>query len=132
MLPRKDLELDWKILYQLFQLCTNGYSRNSILRPTSKTLLRLKLLTRYCRCYFSVNSTKEMLDEWKSELFHVGSDRKYISYFCLFLPTLMYPEEHQFGFQLWLDDFMKIWSTVKWCFWEMTSLFCRLAKDASG
>lgn len=73
-----------------------------------------------------------MLDEWKSELFYANADRKYIDYFCLFLPTLMYPEEHKFGFQLWLGDFMKIWTTLKSCFWELTNLFSRLAKDASG
>ncbi|KAH9394347.1 hypothetical protein TYRP_004398 [Tyrophagus putrescentiae] len=55
-----------------------------------------------------------------------------------FLPTLLYPEEHQYGYQLWFQEFMELWISLPENGKNITShncfvkLFSRLAKDAKG
>ena len=50
--------------------------------------------------YFPVESTQEMLDEWRPLLCPFDeSMNKGIAYLDLFLPTLLPPEQHQFGFK---------------------------------
>ena len=55
----------------------------------------------WCNCrYFSVESTQEMLDEWRPLL--CPFDMKMsegLFYLELFLPTLMYPHEYDRGFR---------------------------------
>ena len=51
--------------------------------------------------YFSIESTQEMLDEWRPLLCPFDETMgKGIAYMELFLPTLIPPEHHQFGFKL--------------------------------
>ncbi|KAH7645848.1 proteasome activator complex subunit 4-like protein 2 [Dermatophagoides farinae] len=108
-ITRLDLELDWRVLYTLYENITNSKS------------------------YFSKDSTKEMLDEWKQYLcIHNEKYRLYMEYFSLFLPTLLPPEEHEFGFKLWLDDFIDMlnWSQVPYT--TLSNLLARLAEDVYG
>lgn len=94
---------------------------------------KLKQLICFARAYFSKNSTKEMLDEWKQYLcIHNEKYRRYMEYFSLFLPTLLPPEEHEFGFKLWLDDFIDMlnWSQVPYT--TLSNLLARLAEDVYG
>lgn len=49
--------------------------------------------------YFPVESTQEMLDEWRPLMcIYDVSMEKAMAYFDLFLPTRMNPDEHKRGF----------------------------------
>ncbi|KAG9338371.1 hypothetical protein JZ751_025930 [Albula glossodonta] len=51
--------------------------------------------------YFPVSSTQEMLEEWRPLLCPFDlTMQKGISYFELFLPTILHPEQHHQGFNL--------------------------------
>lgn len=96
----------------------------------------LKNLIRNSRIYFSKESTQEMLDEWRPLLCPYDTVIiKATAYLELFLPTLLRPEEHQYGWHLWLQELMTFWqSSQNTPSWEqnLISLFARLADDNIG
>src|SRR6185437_5798032 len=98
-------------LYNLFErISLSSYKRLQMLTAPDSLVRNLKILIFAARAYFSVESTQEMLDEWRPLIcpYH-NSMEKAMGYFKLFLPTLLPPEEHQFGFKLWFHEFMDIW-----------------------
>ncbi|KAL7869287.1 hypothetical protein AOLI_G00132750 [Acnodon oligacanthus] len=155
LLSRDDLELPWRPLYELYEKIL--YSKTEHLglnwfpnyraeaSPKQKMLnyMRkrsvenvLKTLVKSCRLYFPESATQEMLDEWRPLLcpFDVTM-QKAISYFELFLPTIMPPEQHHKGFKLWFDELMGLWVSVQNLpSWEgnLVNLFARLANDNIG
>ena len=96
----------------------------------------LKNLIRSCRPYFSVQSTQEMLDEWRPLLCPYDTViLKASAYLELFLPTLIPPESHDKGFKLWFEELLLLWkSSQNTPSWEqnLISLFARLANDTIG
>uniref|UniRef100_A0A3B4UZE2 Proteasome activator Blm10 middle HEAT repeats region domain-containing protein n=1 Tax=Seriola dumerili TaxID=41447 RepID=A0A3B4UZE2_SERDU len=137
LLSRDDLQLPWQPLYDLYERII--YSKTEHLGliwfPNSVDHI-LKALIKSCRLYFPAQSTKEMLDEWRPLLcvFDVVM-QKAISNMELFLPTIMPPEEHSQGFQLWFDELMNLWMSVQnQPSWEghLVNLFARLANDNIG
>ncbi|XP_038138502.1 proteasome activator complex subunit 4B [Cyprinodon tularosa] len=137
LLSRDDLQLPWRPLYELYERII--YSKTEHLGliwfPNSVDHI-LKALIKSCRLYFPASSTKEMLDEWRPLLcvFDVVM-QKAISNMELFLPTIMPPEEHSQGFQLWFDELMNLWMSVQnQPSWEghLVNLFARLANDNIG
>ena len=34
-------------------------------------------------------------------------------YFSEFLPTMIVREQHQFGYKLWFDEFVKLWLDIR-------------------
>ncbi|XP_041818516.1 proteasome activator complex subunit 4B [Chelmon rostratus] len=137
LLSRDDLQLPWRPLYDLYERVV--YSKTEHLGliwfPNSVDHI-LKALIKSCRLYFPASSTKEMLDEWRPLLcvFDVVM-QKAISNMELFLPTIMPPEEHSQGFQLWFDEMMNLWTSVQnQPSWEghLVNLFARLANDNIG
>jgi len=62
--------------------------------------LTLINLVKSCRVYFSNESTQEMLDEWRPLLcpFDASMDEA-MYYLEAFLPTALYPEEHETGYK---------------------------------
>ncbi|XP_047183780.1 proteasome activator complex subunit 4B-like isoform X2 [Scophthalmus maximus] len=137
LLSRDDLQLPWRPLYELYERVI--YSKTEhfglIWFPTSVEHI-LKALIKSCRLYFPAPSTKEMLDEWRPLLcvFDVIM-QKAIGNMELFLPTIMPPEEHGQGFQLWFDELMNLWMAVQnQPSWEghLVNLFARLANDNIG
>ncbi|KAM4716279.1 proteasome activator complex subunit 4B-like [Anableps anableps] len=137
LLSRDDLQLPWRPLYELYERVI--YSKTEHLGliwfPNSVDHI-LKALIKSCRLYFPACSTKEMLDEWRPLLcvFDVVM-QKAISNMELFLPTIMPPEEHSQGFQLWFDELMNLWMSVQnQPSWEghLVNLFARLANDNIG
>nr|XP_046233652.1 proteasome activator complex subunit 4B-like [Scatophagus argus] len=137
LLSRDDLQLPWRPLYDLYERVV--YSKTEHLGliwfPNSVDHI-LKALIKSCRLYFPASSTKEMLDEWRPLLcvFDVVM-QKAISNMELFLPTIMPPEEHSQGFQLWFDELMNLWMSVQnQPSWEghLVNLFARLANDNIG
>ncbi|XP_071784078.1 proteasome activator complex subunit 4-like [Asterias amurensis] len=137
LLSRDDLVLPWKPLYQLLERILCSQYEILGLEWTPRTLEgSLKSVVKLSRPYFSVESTQEMLDEWRPLLCPFDEMMsKGISCLELFLPTLLPPEHHQFGFKLWLDEMIGIWDSQHNCFsWEETlvELFARVANDNIG
>uniref|UniRef100_A0A673FRQ3 Proteasome activator complex subunit 4B-like n=1 Tax=Sinocyclocheilus rhinocerous TaxID=307959 RepID=A0A673FRQ3_9TELE len=137
LLSRDDLELPWRPLYDLYESILYSKTEHLGLNwfPNSVENV-LKTLVKSCRLYFPESATQEMLDEWRPLLcpFDVTM-QKAISYFELFLPTIMPPEQHHKGFKLWFDDMMDLWVSVQNLpAWEgnLVNLFARLANDNIG
>ena len=66
--------------------------------PVTVTLSHITV-TDCCR-YFSVESTQEMLDEWRPLLCLFDAKMSEgLFYLELFLPTVMYPHEYDQGFR---------------------------------
>uniref|UniRef100_A0A3Q0QZR4 Proteasome activator Blm10 mid region domain-containing protein n=1 Tax=Amphilophus citrinellus TaxID=61819 RepID=A0A3Q0QZR4_AMPCI len=137
LLSRDDLQLPWRPLCDLYERAL--YSKTEHLGliwfPNSLDHI-LKALIKSCRLYFPASSTKEMLDEWRPLLcvFDVVM-QKAISNMELFLPTIMPPEEHSQGFQLWFEELMNLWMSLQnQPSWEghLVNLFARLANDNIG
>lgn len=137
LLSQDDLELPWRPLYELYERILYSKTEHLGLNwfPNSVENV-LKTLVKSCRLYFPQSATQEMLDEWRPLLcpFDVTM-QKAISYFELFLPTIMSPEQHHKGFKLWFDELMGLWVTVQNLpSWEgsLVNLFARLANDNIG
>uniref|UniRef100_A0A671S4I9 Proteasome activator complex subunit 4B-like n=1 Tax=Sinocyclocheilus anshuiensis TaxID=1608454 RepID=A0A671S4I9_9TELE len=137
LLSRDDLELPWRPLYDLYESILYSKTEHLGLNwfPNSVENV-LKTLVKSCRLYFPESATQEMLDEWRPLLcpFDVTM-QKAISYFELFLPTIMPPEQHHKGFKLWFDEMMDLWVSVQNLpAWEgnLVNIFARLANDNIG
>uniref|UniRef100_A0A8C2H092 Proteasome activator subunit 4b n=1 Tax=Cyprinus carpio TaxID=7962 RepID=A0A8C2H092_CYPCA len=137
LLSRDDLELPWRPLYDLYESILYSKTEHLGLNwfPNSVENV-LKTVVKSCRLYFPESATQEMLDEWRPLLcpFDVTM-QKAISYFELFLPTIMPPEQHHKGFKLWFDEMMDLWVSVQNLpAWEgnLVNLFARLANDNIG
>ncbi|XP_053495926.1 proteasome activator complex subunit 4B isoform X1 [Ictalurus furcatus] len=155
LLSQDDLELPWRPLYELYEkilysktehLGLNWFPNYQAEASPKQKMLNfvrkrsvenvLKTLVKSCRLYFPESATQEMLDEWRPLLcpFDVTM-QKAISYFELFLPTIMPPEQHHKGFKLWFDELMGLWVSVQNLpSWEgnLVNLFARLANDNIG
>ncbi|XP_055031264.2 proteasome activator complex subunit 4B isoform X1 [Misgurnus anguillicaudatus] len=155
LLSQDDLELPWRPLYDLYEsilysktehLGLNWFPNYLAEASTKQKMLNfvrkrsvenvLKTLVKSCRPYFPKTATQEMLDEWRPLLcpFDVTM-QKAISYFELFLPTIMPPEQHHKGFKLWFDELINLWVSVQNLpTWEgnLVNLFARLANDNIG
>jgi proteasome activator subunit 4 len=67
---------------------------------------------RYARVYFDVNSTREMLDEWRRMLCPFDTSMSVaFERFKLFLPVVMYEHESVHGYKLWLTEILALWSS---------------------
>ncbi|XP_054706567.1 LOW QUALITY PROTEIN: proteasome activator complex subunit 4-like [Uloborus diversus] len=128
LLSRDDLVLPWRTLYQLFERLYLSLSEN--------IEYHLKSLIRSCRLYFSVDSTQEILDEFRPYMCPFDSGfARVVNYFESLLCTTLPPSEHDKGFRLWFDELMTMWQ--QWHNipgWEngFLWLFSRVAKDNIG
>lgn len=70
----------------------------------------LRSLVRCCRPYFALDSTKEMLDEWRPLMcpYDVTME-KAIGYFELFLPTYNMASHKDKTYGLWFEELMTVW-----------------------
>ncbi|XP_074661309.1 proteasome activator complex subunit 4A-like [Tubulanus polymorphus] len=136
LLTRDDLQLPWRPLYVVMEKTL--YSKYE---PHGLELLphtidgTLKQLAKDCNPYFSVESTQEMLEEWRPLLcpFDVTM-MKGVQYLSLFLPQFLPPEFHDRGFKLWLDEFFSIWDSINASLWDenLRKLFSRIASYNIG
>ncbi|KAL3232022.1 hypothetical protein MRX96_023105 [Rhipicephalus microplus] len=142
LLSREDLSIEWRPLYELYErLLYSPYEHLGMLLLPVNLETNIKQLIRYCRTYFTVESTQEMLDEWEPLMcpFDVTM-HKAMAYFELFLPTLLPPEQHDQGVQvcassLWFDKFIGLWeNSHNSPVWEnnLVWLFARLAQNNIG
>uniref|UniRef100_A0AAQ5YF29 Proteasome activator Blm10 mid region domain-containing protein n=1 Tax=Amphiprion ocellaris TaxID=80972 RepID=A0AAQ5YF29_AMPOC len=135
LLSRDDLQLPWRPLYDLYERIiysktehlgliwfpkyvvfsfTCGSRDIKYCSSLYLLLISVHALIKSCRLYFPASSTKEMLDEWRPLLcvFDMVM-QKAISNMELFLPTIMPPEEHSQGFQMWFEELMNLWMSVQ-------------------
>uniref|UniRef100_A0A6P6XV94 Proteasome activator complex subunit 4-like n=1 Tax=Dermatophagoides pteronyssinus TaxID=6956 RepID=A0A6P6XV94_DERPT len=134
LISRSELELDWHVLYAFHKNFDDPIHKSSngnlVKNAQKKELIRL---TVHARAYFSKDSTKEMLNEWKQYLcVHAKKYKQYLDYFSLFLPTLLPPEEFEFGFKLWFDDFIDMLNWFQVPPTSLLNLLTRLAEDVHG
>ncbi|XP_031565856.1 proteasome activator complex subunit 4-like [Actinia tenebrosa] len=138
LISREELTLPWKPLYANVEfLHYSKYESVGLKKHSSKCKELMKSVVRLARVYFSVESTQEMLDEWKPLLcpYDVAFG-KAIFYFSLFLPTTLPPSQYDQGFRLWFEEFMGIWITFQdpGRAWEedFLKLLARLSKENIG
>ncbi|KPM02394.1 proteasome activator complex subunit 4-like protein 2 [Sarcoptes scabiei] len=137
-LERKDLCLDPIILIELIenQIETNS-NRMKIFPIPNSYQSKLNQLVIISRVYFDVNATESILQRWSQYLcIHCKDFNRYLCYFSLFLPTLLYPEEHQKGFHSWFQDFFSLWLQIPLSKSKLHKpliiLFARLSQTACG
>ncbi|XP_013404552.1 proteasome activator complex subunit 4 [Lingula anatina] len=137
LLSREDLELPWKPLYKLAEeVFYSTYEPHglALFPPTIES--HIKSVVRMARPYFSVESTQEMLEEWRPLMCPFDTTMgKAMKYFELFLPTMLPPEHHDKGFRLWFEEFMNLYDSAHNSpSWEanLVVLFARLAIHNTG
>ncbi|XP_067680549.1 proteasome activator complex subunit 4-like [Haliotis asinina] len=137
LLTREDLVLPWRPLYDLVEsVMYSQYEHHGLQLFPSNIENVLKSVVRYCRVYFSLESTAEMLEEWRPLIcpFDV-TVIKALNYLELFLPTSLPPEHYDKGYKLWFDELVQLWlSFHNGPSWEysLVSLFSRLTQDNIG
>lgn len=138
LLSRKDLVLPWRPLAKVYdRVVHNKWSKQNLIHIPSSTAVIVPALIRACRVYFPIESTQEMLEEWKPLMcpYTRKEMSRAMAYFELFLPTILLPEEHENGFKLWFTEFIQIWETCHTTPpWEgsIVYLFSRLADSNIG
>uniref|UniRef100_UPI00358F6C57 proteasome activator complex subunit 4 isoform X3 n=1 Tax=Myxine glutinosa TaxID=7769 RepID=UPI00358F6C57 len=137
LISREELVLPWRPLRDVIDRISFSKTEGIALEWFQNSLeTLLTSVVQMCRTYFSLDSTAEMLEEWRPLLcpFDVTM-QKAIIYFEMFLPTSLLPEHHNKGFKLWFDELIGIWDTVhNMPAWEGTlvNLFSRLAFENIG
>ncbi|XP_032233646.1 proteasome activator complex subunit 4 isoform X2 [Nematostella vectensis] len=137
LISRDDLILPWRPLYLAVEFALySKYESVGLKKHSLKLEEVLKGVVRVSRVYFSVESTQEMLDEWRPLLCPYDvTFSKAMFYLSLFLPTTLPIVHHDKGFKLWLEEFLGIWQVcTNSCKWEedCLKLFSRLASDTIG
>ena len=67
LIPRSLLVLDWRPLYELYHYWDNcSLSLRGLLKTPTSFKDDLKNLIKFCRAYFSDDSTSEMLVHWRT------------------------------------------------------------------
>jgi len=133
-----ELQLDWRPLYEAYERLLFSETETLGLRFVPENLEpNLSQAIRLARPQFSVEATKEMLDEWRPMLYPFGqySIQRTVTYLNLFLPTTLPPEQHDKGFKLWFDELMQFWLNCKVGVSnesKLTLLLSRLSSDCLG
>ncbi|XP_047137768.2 proteasome activator complex subunit 4A isoform X1 [Hydra vulgaris] len=111
LLARNDLELEWRPLYKLIQAARcNKLTQIGLKKYPCKYLESLVQLVKIARSYFSVESTVEMLLEWRPLMCVFDATKRDAAfYFSCFLPTWLPYEHHNKGFRLWFTEFLEYW-----------------------
>lgn len=113
LLSRDDLSLDWRLFYRLIEKTYhNAYHKTAgVLSFGHDLVTKLNTLIRYASPYFTVESTGEMLAQWRQYLCPYSPKvyKQYLSICSVFLPTVPYPGHAQAGFRLWFEEFLKLW-----------------------
>ncbi|XP_067941422.1 proteasome activator complex subunit 4-like isoform X2 [Watersipora subatra] len=118
LLSPEELCLPWRPAYKLWKLMNDTKFR-------------------YFPEYFPVESTAEMLAEWKHLFCPLDySIQQALRLFDLFLPTVGPPESHSQMYRLWFDEFMGLYTNLDGAKmgWDaqLVNLFARLAADNIG
>ncbi|KAG8177101.1 hypothetical protein JTE90_015245 [Oedothorax gibbosus] len=137
LLSRDDLSLPWRPLYELSETIFNSsYEAIGMILIPCNLENNIKILIKACNRYFPVESTKEILEEFRPYMCPFDSEMsKAMNYFELLFTTTLPPSEHHLGFKLWFDELIELWQ--HWHnipVWEnvFLSLLSRLAHDNIG
>lgn len=136
LLSRKDLQLDWKPLFDVYKHYedSSGAMRGMI-KGNLGLKSQIKSVVKFSRAYFPDSATQEMLDRWRPMLCPFDrSINTALKYFELFLPTSMdIPKDKTYP--LWHSEFMKLWESFgnspSWEV-ELFRLYARLAHHNVG
>jgi len=120
LISPQELTLPWRPLHKLYEnIAYSPYEAYGMVLFSGSLEATLKTLIRDSRVYFPVESTQEMLDEWRPLMCPFDTSmRKALAYFELFLPTLVEPRHHDVTFKLWFNELMGIWQTCHKSAWE--------------
>eukprot|EP00731_Ephydatia_muelleri_P029038 Em0020g682a len=137
LLSRDDLILPWRPLYTLVK--DMYHSEHKQIKKgiyLKETVQAVKGMLSHVRNYFAVESTQEMLDEWRPLLcpFDLAMVEG-LTYLHQFLPTLPAQLIGDHGHRLWFDELIKLWLG-----WQINpaledmliNLFARLARHNIG
>ena len=103
LIPLKDVFLTFSGFHAFGEVCVVWWLQGVVYWP-DKTDEHLEELIGYCRYYFPLEATQEMLEEWRPMLCPFDeSMTKAMQYFSTFLPTMLKPSQSQYGFKLWLE-----------------------------
>jgi len=136
LVPRRELELDWRPLFALLEHWEDSSPAvRGLLKAPQGLKAQLKAVVKVSRGYFSDSSTKEMLGRWAHML--CPNDRSMataVRYCSLFLPTTK-DIPAAASYNLWLPLFTSFWRT--WGnspVWEvdLLRLYSRLAFHRVG
>ncbi|XP_025835713.1 proteasome activator complex subunit 4B-like [Agrilus planipennis] len=130
LISPEELELEWKPLYDLcIRIMETSKTDLGMYRYFLTLENTLKNLIRFCRIYFPVEATQEILDEFRPLLCpHSTADIACaIEYLELFLPVIMKPEQANIGYNLWLEELMNLWEVChNASVWENVSFLHKL------
>ncbi|KAG7204017.1 hypothetical protein KM043_001879 [Ampulex compressa] len=109
-----ELQLPWRPLYELTRRIrkskkvTMGMIRYSLELPNV-----LCNLAHVAKPYFPINATQEILDELRPMLcpYDNGTMIEAVEALEWYLPVTLRQEHHSFGYQLWFEEFMTLWTT---------------------
>ncbi|GAB6022437.1 hypothetical protein CHUAL_006550 [Chamberlinius hualienensis] len=138
LISRRDITLDWLPLYQLYKnVAFNKWEKHGLARISSSNIAVVCHLIKLCRTYFPVEATQEILDEVRPLIcpYIARQMNKAIDLLDMFLPTLLYPEEHEKGFHLWFKELMQMYESIQMMPpWEsqIVFLFSRLSESTIG
>lgn len=111
---RKDLEIDWKPLFDLYHsLDHHPFRMTKHYHLNSSTKKSLKNVIRICRSFFSVSATAEILELLLPELCPLDTAcRTVLDRLEVFLPVDLSPRDHQHCWQLWQSKLLDLVSLM--------------------
>ncbi|KAK5647619.1 hypothetical protein RI129_002511 [Pyrocoelia pectoralis] len=134
LLSPEDLQLEWRPLYDLcVRLTEKSHSEIGMYKYSSSLEMVVESLIRICRLYFPVEVTQEILDEFRPHLYPYDGTQtaSAINYLEFFLPIVTPLEKKHLGYELWLEELLKLWEVCHNAnLWE-NQLTCLLARLAS-
>lgn len=106
------MTIEWRPLYDIY--CKYIFERKNLFQMGQSYGFEsnLRVLIDVARNYFSVEATREILEEIRPVQCPFTACKIFRCSFLLglFLPTQMYPEDHEKGYKLWFDEILQLWS----------------------
>ncbi|XP_019858537.1 PREDICTED: proteasome activator complex subunit 4 [Amphimedon queenslandica] len=137
LLSPSDIRFSWRPMYDLVvRISDTKFKRLGMKIYSDRAIASVKGLIDSMRCYFTLESTQEILDEGRPLLCPFDTSMlEIMERFNDFLPTKVCPEEFQYTHQLWFKELINIWIEARnnSALDEVGfSLFSRLAEDTIG
>ena len=137
LLTRHDLALEWRPLYEMYERVLHSHLESvGLIKLPTNIDQTLKKLIRFCRPYFELSATEDMLREWRPLMCPLDVTMgKAMSYFEMFLPTFTAFENPEQTYKLWFDELLGFWAACgNSPIWEpsLLSLLARLAEHNTG
>jgi len=137
LLTRDDLTLEWRPMYDMYERILHSHLESlGLIKLPSNIDQTLKILIKFCRPYFELSATEDMLREWRPLMCPLDVTMgKAMSYFEMFLPTYSASENPEQTYKLWFDELLGFWAACgNSPIWEpsLLSLLARLAEHNTG